>query len=400
MEEPASLLDRYVGEGEQGLGEAEQPEVDGGGDLPSGVHRHELADGYLSLHSERFRLAQRGNCAISRVVEDFSEHAGAGLSAVMKTALDAVIVMRPDGRVAGWNDKAEQIFGWSRRDAVGRRLSELIIPLDYREAHERGLARFLETGEGPVLDRHIEISGVDRAGRELPVELSITFSEEFGEKLFIGFLRDITERQQAASRQERLLRELSHRVKNMLALVAAIAQQTARSSLGMREFQDAFLGRLQSLARGHDLLVQGEWESVSIRSLADDILKADAADGRADYGGPEIFLSQRQLLGLAMTLHELYTNAVKYGALSVPGGRVSLTWRPSEDRGSTEIEWKETGLAGVKTPLRSGFGQKMIALSVKHDLTGDLESEWRPEGLLIRIRFPAGDPSQEVRNGS
>ncbi|HEX8239502.1 MAG TPA: HWE histidine kinase domain-containing protein [Allosphingosinicella sp.] len=330
----------------------------------------------------------------------FSEVGGAGLAAVMKTALDAVIVMRPDGKVAGWNGKAERVFGWSAREAVGRRLSELIIPPEYREAHERGLLRFLQTGEGPVLDRHIEISGVDRAGRELPVELSITFSEEFGEKLFIGFVRDITERHEAATRQERMLRELSHRVKNMLALVAAIAQQTARSSAGISEFQDAFMGRLQSLARGHDLLVQGEWESVSIRSLAEDILKADAAAGRADYGGPETLLSQRQLLGLAMTLHELYTNAVKYGALSTLEGRISLSWKPSEDGDSVEVEWKESGLAGVETPKRSGFGQKMIALSVKHDLTGDLESEWRPEGLVIRIRFPAGDRGQEVRNGS
>lgn len=332
-------------------------------------------------------------------MESLGEDVAVGLAAVMKTALDAVIVMRPDGIVMAWSDKAERTFGWTGAEARGRRLSELIIPPRYREAHEQGLARFVETGEGPVLDRRIEISGLHRSGRELPVELSITHSEQFGDKLFIGFIRDITDRQEAASRQERMLRELSHRVKNMLALVAAIAQQTARSSADIAEFEVAFLGRLQSLARGHDLLVQGEWESVSIRSLADDILSADAADGRAEYGGPEFLLSQRQLLGLAMTFHELYTNAVKYGALSVPGGRVSLDWRPSDDGEAIEIVWKEAGLDGIETPKRSGFGQKMIALSVQHDLTGELESEWRPEGLVVRIRFPADDAAQETGNG-
>lgn len=329
-----------------------------------------------------------------------TEEVATGLAAVMKTALDAVIVMRPDGSVAGWSDKAERTFGWTKDEALGRRLSELVIPPQYREAHEAGLARFLETGEGPVLDRHIEISALHRSGHELPVELSITFTEQFGERLFIGFVRDITERHEAAGRQERMLRELSHRVKNMLALVAAIAQQTARSSASIPDFQDAFLGRLQSLARGHDLLVQGDWESVSIRSLVEDILQADAADGRARFEGPEFLLSQRQLLGLAMTLHELYTNAVKYGALSVPNGRVSLDWRPADDGRSIDLVWKETGLAGVETPKRSGFGQKMIALSVRHDLTGELQSEWRPQGLLMRIRFPAKDAAQEMGNGS
>lgn len=337
---------------------------------------------------------------ISCGVDTGSDDAAVGLDAVLKTALDAVIVMRPDGIVAGWNDKAERSFGWTAAEAVGRRLSELIIPPEYRAAHEKGLARFLATGEGPVIDRHVEISGIDRAGREVPVELSITFSDRFGERLFIGFLRDISDRKEAAGRQERMLRELSHRVKNMLALVAAIAQQTARSSADVAAFQDAFLGRLQSLARGHDLLVQGDWREVSIRSLADEILGADTAEGRAEHGGPEILLSQRQLLGLTMSLHELYTNAVKYGALSVPGGHVALHWELSEDRGSIELEWKESGLSGVETPQRIGFGRKMIALSVDHDLVGELESEWRPEGLLVRIRFPAAEPGQQGRTGS
>lgn len=332
-------------------------------------------------------------------MEELSEDAGIGLAAVMKTALDAVIVMRCDGHVAAWSEKAERTFGWTRDEAVGRRLSELIIPPQYRKGHERGITHFMATGEGPVLDQHIEVVGMDRAGRELPLELSVTYSEQFGEKLFIGFVRDITERQEAASRQDRMLRELSHRVKNMLALVAAIAQQTGRSSNNVDEFQDAFLGRLQSLARGHDLLVQGEWQSVSVRSLADEILKADVADGRADYEGPEFLLGQRQLLGLAMTLHELYTNAVKYGALSVPAGTVSLQWSLLDDSDNVEVVWKEAGLTGVESPKRSGFGQKMIALSVRHDLAGDLESEWRPEGLLVRIRFPARDPGDGTRNG-
>lgn len=122
----------------------------------------------------------------------------ASLGAVLKTALDGVVVMRLDGTVVGWNDVAERTFGWSFAEALGQRMSELIIPHRFRDAHERGLMHYLATGEGPVLDQHIEIDALHRDGHELPVELSITRTEQFGEPVFLGFLRDITERREAA----------------------------------------------------------------------------------------------------------------------------------------------------------------------------------------------------------
>ncbi len=267
-------------------------------------------------------------------------------------------------------------------------MSELIIPPHYREMHERGLSKFRETGHAPVLDRHIEITAIDRMGRELPVELSITVAEEFGEPVFVGFVRDITERHEAEQRRQRMLRELNHRVKNMLSVVAAIAQQTARASGSMEEFQQAYLGRLQSLARAHDLLVGGQWESASLHALVQEALHAAAAEERVQYGGPDLLLSPSQLLGLSMILHELFTNAVKYGALARPEGTVLLRWNVSSEGQIAEVVWKETGLTGVEAPKRSGFGQKMIAMSIRHDLRGQQEIVWTPEGLSLSIRFP------------
>ncbi len=176
------------------------------------------------------------------------------LGAVLKTALDAVVVMRLDGTIAGWNDVAERTFGWSFEDARGRRMSELIIPPQYREAHEKGLAHFIETGEGPVLDTHFEITALRRDGTEIPVELSITLTRQFEEPVFLGFLRDIAERHEAQRRQDLMVAELNHRVKNMLAVVAGIAHQTARSSPSVEAFSSAFFGRLEAMARAHDML--------------------------------------------------------------------------------------------------------------------------------------------------
>lgn len=310
----------------------------------------------------------------------------AGLQSVLDTALDAVIVMGVDGHIIGWNRHAADCFGWSWEEARGRRLSELIIPPSLREAHERGLAHYLSTGEGPVLDRRIEVTALHRDGREFPVELSITASEQFGGKLFVGFVRDISDRLALVERQLRLLQESDHRVKNMLTVVAAIARQTAQASPDLKSFEKAFAGRLETLARAHQLLVGAAASQVALSVLAEQVLGADVRIGRARYGGPEILLEGDQVLGLSMILHELYTNSVKYGALCGEEGEVALEWRL--DGGEVELRWSETGpLCPPQTP-GSGFGERMIALSAKSDLGGTVERQWRPEGLLATIRFP------------
>lgn len=310
----------------------------------------------------------------------------AGLQTMLDTALDAVIVMNEQGHVVGWNSNAERTFGWPSEEAIGKRLSQLVIPERYREPHERGLAHFLATGEGPVLNRHIEIEGVTRDGVELPIELSITATEQFGDRVFVGFLRDISERKAETERQRRILQESEHRVKNMLTVVAAIAQQTARVSPDIDSFSKSFAGRLESLARAHELLVGQVWRDIALSTLAERVLGADVALGRARYGGPEILLKPGQVLGLSMILHELYTNAIKYGALCNDEGRLAVDW-DCED-GTVELIWKEEGPPCESDSHSSGFGNRMIAMSVKSDLKGTIERDWRPNGLTAVLRFP------------
>lgn len=309
-----------------------------------------------------------------------------GLQSVLDTALDAVVVMDRQGCVIGWNSRAEDCFGWSPDEARGSRLSNLIIPERYREAHEAGLTRFLKTSDGPVIDRHIEIEGLHQDGRELPVELSITASEQFGGLLFIGFVREISGRREQAERQQRLLQELDHRVKNMLTVVSAIAQQTARVSSDLPSFEKSFLGRIDSLAEAHRLLFGRTGGDLPIRVLAEQVLGADVASGRASFGGPDLLLKPRQVLGLSMILHELYTNAIKYGALCNDSGNISLDW--SERDGQVELIWSETGETCESDAHSSGFGERMIAMSTRADLDGTVERNWRPEGLVLRLRFP------------
>ena len=310
-----------------------------------------------------------------------------GLQTVLDTALDCVVVMDTGGIVIGWNAYSETSFGWTVEEACGQRLSNMIIPPEHRDAHEKGLAHYLATGEGPVLDHRIEINALRRDGSEIPVELSITASEQFGDKLFIGFIRDISQRKAETERQQRILQESEHRVKNMLTVVQAIALQTAANSPDMASFTDSFSGRLESIARAHQLLVGQVWQDVAISALAERVLGAEVAAGRARFGGPELLLKAGQVLGLSMILHELYTNAIKYGALCSEEGQIEVDW--DSDGTTITLIWREAG-SPCEAPgaQSSGFGQRMIAMSVKSDLGGTIERDWRPDGLTATLEFP------------
>jgi len=320
-------------------------------------------------------------------VTDPQDIQNGGLDAVLNTALDAVVVMTLNGMIAGWNDVAERTFGWAFAEADGKRMSEMIIPERYREAHERGLAHFAATGEGPVLNRRIEIDALHREGHEIPVELSITRTSQFGAPVFLGFLRDISERRNTAQRQDLLISELNHRVKNLLGVVAGIAHMTARASTSLEEFEPAFSGRLMALSKAHEILTDATWEPASLRKLSEDLLGlfAQGPMPRASVIGPDILLSPPNLLSVSMILHELLTNAVKYGALAGSAGSIRLLW--TLEQNALEISWIEEGLSGVKPPRRAGFGSQMIAKSISHELRGRSTSEWRSTGLAFTFRF-------------
>jgi PAS domain S-box-containing protein len=310
----------------------------------------------------------------------------AGLQFMLDTALDAVCVMDENAIVVGWNDYAVQCFGWRTDEAVGRRLSSLIIPEKLRSAHEQGVAHYLATGEGPLLNRRVEVSALHRDGNEFPVELSIAASLQFGEQLFIGFVRDISDRREAVERQQRQLQESDHRVKNILTVVSAIAQQTARVSSDIDDFLTSFSGRLDAIARSHSLLAGRERGEVALTALAEQVLGSDVVEGRAKFGGPEILLPPARVLGLSMILHELHTNAIKYGALCTDEGAIAFEW--DRDGEAVRLVWRETGPSCSPNLSSSGFGHRMITMAVQSDLKGTIERDWAPDGLTAKIRFP------------
>ncbi len=206
-----------------------------------------------------------------------------------------------------------------------------------------------------------------------------------------GLRVDVTERKQAEIHQGTLVAELDHRVKNVLARVAAIVTETRESSHSMDDFVKTLSGRLQSMSAAHSLLIKGRWQGVGVADLIRDQLAPYATGANVTIQGPNIMLIAASTQALAMVFHELATNAVKYGALSTPRGRVSVTWgTPSGGAGPADLkfEWRETGGPPVAKPTKAGFGTTLIDKLISHELGGTVGLAFDPGGVCCRMRFP------------
>jgi PAS domain S-box-containing protein len=211
--------------------------------------------------------------------------------------------------------------------------------------------------------------------------------------MMIGACLDITERKLAQERHALLLQELNHRVKNTLSVVQSLASQTRRHSKDLDTFHTAFEARLMALSATHNILTQELWESASLGEIlnAEMVPYGGIEGGRVSMSGELVRLKPRQALGFGMAIHELITNAVKYGALSVPQGRLDISWRAERDAtGETRlaVEWVEKGGPTVSKPTRLGFGSRLIERSIRDELGGLLELSFQPGGLRCSLNVP------------
>lgn len=220
--------------------------------------------------------------------------------------------------------------------------------------------------------------------RTLQTEARPRFS---GEGRFLGMIGvnvDVTDQENVARQRELMLAELNHRVKNTLTVVQGIAHQTFKSDRALPSV-DTFIARLGVLAAAHNVLSRKNWENMPMLELADAVLTRDPSIGsRVAKQGPDLLLAPRQALAIALALHELQTNALKYGALSGESGSVSLRWTVTPES-RMNIVWSESGGPAVHPPARRGFGTLMIEQALAADLDGSAQIEFRPEGLVCNI---------------
>ena len=212
-----------------------------------------------------------------------------------------------------------------------------------------------------------------------------------GARRMAGVSLDITDRKRAEERQKLLVNELNHRVKNTLVSVQSIASQTLRTTDSPQAFHVAFEGRLMALSHTHNLLTEQNWEGASLREIFDFELEAFAARERIDFDYVrDLQLSPKATVALGMAVHELATNALKYGALSVPGGRVLVVWalEPAPDAPVLRLTWTESGGPPVIPPTRHGFGVRLLEKGLAGELSAQVSLAYDSLGLVCTMRLP------------
>jgi PAS domain S-box-containing protein len=309
------------------------------------------------------------------------------LAAIVESSEDAIISKDLNGVIVSWNQGAERLFGYTADEVVGQPITMLMPPDRVNE--EPGILERIRRGERV---EHFETIRRRKDGTLLDISLTISPVKNASGKI-VGaskIARDITDSKRMEEQRSLLIAELSHRVKNTLATVISIARQSFANS-DSPEARQSFNARIRGMAQTHSRLAEANWSGVSLQTLISDELapyrREDGQNVQAD--GPCVVLNARAALTLGMAIHELATNAAKYGALSVKQGKLDISWRL--DRDALQIEWTESGGPAVKVPSRSGFGRLLIERALASDLRGDVRLEFAPEGLRCMISVPLTD---------
>jgi PAS domain S-box-containing protein len=304
--------------------------------------------------------------------------------AVLASAMDAIITIDGDQNIVFFNSAAELMFDMKNADVIGKPLINL-IPETARQGHDKHVERFRATGvTGRKMGALGEVSGRRSNGDTFRIEAGISQATVGGKWLGTVILRDITERLANEEARQLLSQEVDHRAKNALAVVHAIVKLTTADST--EEYIESISGRLDALARAHGLLAKGSWKGGDLREIINEELIGFQRTGQISFEGPDVTLSVKSVQPLSMLFHELATNAVKHGALSVDDAKVAIRWEV-DARGALVLRWTETGGPLATAPKKKGFGSSLIG-SLSQQLRSRQTSDWRSGGLEFKIELP------------
>lgn len=293
----------------------------------------------------------------------------------------------------GWDTRMRTLFNTQADVPVTRDMIEAMIDVkDCLRVREALTAATDASGDGEY-EVEFRLAGAHHLSHErwLMARGRCLFEGGVAVRL-IAIARDITDRKQRETHVHMLMREIAHRSKNLLAVIQAMARQTATAGGTAKDFETRFTARLDSLASSQDLLVMQDWHGASLRDLAHSQLVhyADLIGQRILIDGPDVMLKPEAAQNIGLALHELSTNAATYGALSDIGGTVHLHWSVVRDREDALLclVWRETGGPAVSPPVREGFGHKVLQRIAAHALEGKVRLDFAPDGLVWCLDIP------------
>ncbi len=317
----------------------------------------------------------------------------AHLSALVATSGDAIMSVAPNGTIMSWNAAAEQLFGYKPEEIVGKS-KKMIVPGNRTGEFDNERSEVLAGGA-------TRMETVRRRRDGSLVEVSINSSPILspdGKVIAISsIIHDISERKAAEAHIQLLMRELAHRSKNQIAVIQSIAGQTARTAKTPADFLERFGSRLRGLSTSYDLLTSKEWNAVDLAELVDrqlEIFAGERSEQLVAEGPRGIVLNAAYAEALGLALHELATNAVKYGAWSTTSGKVAIAWSldaadaDAEHRRRLRIAWTETGGPAVSPPQRKGFGSTIVERMVARSVHGTATMDYATEGVRWTLVCP------------
>lgn len=311
----------------------------------------------------------------------------AHLAAIVRYSEDAIISHDLEGRITSWNRGAERIFGYTDEEMIGEPMSKLLA--EHQLDEWPTYLNRLRAGES-ISD--LDVSRTTKNNRRIDVSLKISpVGNERGEIVGASAVaRDISERKVAEERTNLLMAELDHRVKNLLAVVGSIVSQTLKVQQAPESIQREIEGRISAVARAQNLMTRsGGFEGSLQKLISAELAPYPNVSITADGGG-DVWLCPQASVTLGLALHELATNAAKYGALSVPAGQTEVSWRVANvgDHMELAIRWIERGGPPSKPPTRRGFGSTLIERTLAHQLDAVVQRDFLESGLHCHIRIP------------
>jgi PAS domain S-box-containing protein len=334
-----------------------------------------------------------GRRFIGALIEGEREDVAERLVAIVQSSDDAIISKDLNGIITSWNAGATHIFGYSAEETIGQPVT-ILIPADHLD-EEPGILERIRRGDriehyetvrkrkdgerihisltvSPIKNRHGTIVGASKIARDISRQKQIE----------LQLREELERRRKAEETSELLLQEIQHRVKNTLGTVIAVAAQTFKTA--PQAERKTFEARIRALANAHALLTQSNWSRTTLRQVIEQAVDPFQTE-RFVLEGPAVDLDAGKALTLTMLLHELATNAVKYGALSSDGGNVTIIWSlAGENASHVRLVWQERGGPPVSTPPRKGFGSTLIENALR-GTQGNTRLQFDPEGVICNV---------------